>query len=64
MVLLKREEGQALNEYNAYEGLLEKFEPGISFNKIDEMFGRMRPRLIKLRKKILSSEIVTKFVRS
>jgi len=60
MVLLKREEGQALNEYNAYEGLLEKFEPGISFNKIDEMFGRMRPRLIKLRKKILSSEIVTK----
>ena len=60
MVLLKREEGQALNEYNAYEGLLEKFEPGISFNKLDEMFGRMRPRLIKLRKRVLASGIITK----
>ena len=60
MVLLKREEGQALNEYNAYEGLLEKFEPGISFNKLDEMFERMRPRLIKLRKRVLASGIITK----
>ena len=60
MVLLKRAEGKALNEYNAYEGLLEKFEPGISFNKLDEMFGRMRPRLIKLRKRVLASGIITK----
>ncbi len=60
MVSLKREEGQALNEYNAYEGLLEKFEPGIKFNNIEKMFERMRPRLINLRKRVLESGIVTK----
>ena len=60
MVSLKREEGQALNKNNAYEGLLEKFEPGIRFNQLDKMFRRMRPRLIDLRNKVLSSKIVTK----
>ncbi len=42
---------------NRYDALLEQFEPGITTEKLDIFFGELRPRLIKLIKKIKNSSV-------
>ena len=55
---LKREEAAALTEIGpAYDALLQDYEPGITGDEIAGLFGRMRPRLVDLRARILSSGI-------
>ncbi|WP_343078824.1 carboxypeptidase M32 [Ostreiculturibacter nitratireducens] len=61
VVALKREAGQALaaggfGGGDAYDALLDDYEPGATGAGIAEMFGRMRPRLVSLRERILGSD--------
>ena len=55
---LKREEAAALTDTGpAYDALLQDYEPGITGEEIAGLFGRMRPRLVDLRARILASGI-------
>jgi carboxypeptidase Taq len=59
VVALKREQGQALAAggfgTDAYDALLDEFEPGMTAAALDAMFGRMRPRLVALRAAVLGA---------
>lgn len=60
VVALKREAGDALaaggfGGGSAYDALLDDYEPGATGAGIAEIFGRMRPRLVALRERILGA---------
>lgn len=57
VLMLKREEGQALagGEGDAYDALLDEYEPHTSGAEIAAMFDAMRPRLVALREAILGA---------
>ncbi len=56
VVRLKREEGAALAQGgDAYDALVDDYEPGMKATDIAAMFGVMRPRLVALRERILSA---------
>ncbi|MCV2871136.1 carboxypeptidase M32 [Defluviimonas sp. WL0050] len=60
VVALMREKGQALAEAgfgggDVYDALLDDYEPGATAATIGAMFGRMRPRLVALREKVLGA---------
>ena len=56
---LKREAGQALSAggfgADAYDALLDDFEPGATASSIATMFDSMRPRLVALRERVLGA---------
>jgi carboxypeptidase Taq len=58
---LRREEGQALSEggfgIDAYDALLDGYEPGATAAGIGAMFDRMRPRLVALRERVMGSGV-------
>ncbi|ROU04012.1 carboxypeptidase M32 [Histidinibacterium lentulum] len=55
VVSLKREEGAALsNGGDVYDAMLQDYEPGITGNELDALFGRLRPRLVALREAVLA----------
>ncbi|MEP6970448.1 MAG: carboxypeptidase M32 [Betaproteobacteria bacterium] len=58
---LKREEGQALCAggfgVDAYDALLDDYEPGATAATIGAMFDRMRPRLVALRERVLGATL-------
>ncbi|MBK5932979.1 carboxypeptidase Taq [Rhodovulum imhoffii] len=57
VVRLKREEAAALAEgREAYDALLDDYEPGATADSIAGMFDRMRPRLVQLRERIMGTE--------
>ena len=56
VVRLKREEGAALAQGgDAYDALVDDYEPGMKGADIAAMFGAMRPRLVALRERILGA---------
>ena len=56
VVALKREEAAALAAGgDLYDALLEGYEPGASAAAIGALFGRMRPRLVALRARVLAA---------
>lgn len=56
VVALKRQEGAALAEGgDAYDALVDDYEPGMTGADIAAMFGAMRPRLVSLRERILGA---------
>ena len=58
VLMLKREEGQALAEGqgDAYDALLEGYEPHTSAAELSALFAQMRPRLVSLREAILGAD--------
>jgi carboxypeptidase Taq len=61
VVRLKREEGVALAQGgDAYDALVDDYEPGMKGADIAAMFGAMRPRLVALRERILGAPRKTK----
>ncbi|MCX7888593.1 MAG: carboxypeptidase M32 [Rhodobacteraceae bacterium] len=60
VVALKREAGQALAAggfgADAYDALIDEYEPGMTAARLAAMFGRMRPRLVALREAVLGAE--------
>ena len=59
VVALKREQGEALAAggfgRDAYDALLDDYEPGMTAATLADMFGRMRPRLLALREAVLGA---------
>lgn len=58
VIALKREEAAALAQgtnADAYDALLDDYEPGATAEWIGGVFGRMRPRLVALREKVLGA---------
>ena len=56
VVRLKREEGQALAAGgDAYDALMEDYEPGATAAEVGALFARMRPRLVALRERTLGA---------
>ena len=59
VLTLKREAGQALSAggfgSDAYDALLDDYEPGATAAGIATMFDRMRPRLVALRERVLGA---------
>ena len=58
VVALKREEAAALadgSNTGLYDALLDDYEPGASADWIAGVFGRMRPRLVALRERVLAA---------
>jgi carboxypeptidase Taq len=59
VVALKREAGEALVAggfgKDAYDALLDDYEPGMTAETVAAMFGRMRPRLVALRHAVLGA---------
>ena len=56
VIALKREEAAALaRNGDLYDALLSDYEPGITGAEIGAIFGRMRPRLVSLREKVLGA---------
>jgi len=56
VVRLKREEGAALAEGgDPYDALMDDYEPGATAETVGALFGRMRPRLVALRERVLGS---------
>ena len=56
VVALKREEGAALaTGGDAYDALVDDYEPGMTGAAISAMFDAMRPRLVALRAKVLGA---------
>ena len=52
---LKRQEAAALAEGgDLYDALIDDYEPGATAESLGAMFGRMRPRLVALREKVLA----------
>jgi carboxypeptidase Taq len=57
VVALKREEGAALAAGgDAYDALVDDYEPGMTGAAIAAMFDAMRPRLVALRERVLGAE--------
>jgi len=57
VVALVREQGQALAQGgDAYDALVDDYEPGMSGDAIAGMFGALRPRLVALRERILGAD--------
>ena len=57
MIALKREESAALAEGgNAYDALLDDYEPDTSGDDVAETFVAMRPRLVALRDKVMGAD--------
>jgi carboxypeptidase Taq len=55
---LRREEAAAIaGDADPYDALLQDYEPGITGAEIEALFSRMRPRLVDLRARILSSGV-------
>ncbi|MGX9353955.1 carboxypeptidase M32 [Roseobacteraceae bacterium S113] len=57
VVALRQEEGAALaqgSERDAYDALLQDYEPGASAAELEAMFGALRPGLVALREKVLA----------
>ncbi|MFV1876555.1 carboxypeptidase M32 [Nioella sp.] len=53
---LRREEAAAIaGDADPYDALLQDYEPGITGAELEALFSRMRPRLVDLRGRILSS---------
>ncbi|MEO7938875.1 MAG: carboxypeptidase M32 [Burkholderiaceae bacterium] len=61
VLALKREAGQALAAggfgANAYDALLDDYEPGATAAGIAAMFAQMRPRLVALRERVLGASV-------
>jgi carboxypeptidase Taq len=58
VVQLKREEGAALAEGgDAYDALVDDYEPGMTGTAIAAMFDAMRPRLVALRGRVLGAPV-------
>ena len=56
VVRLKREEGAALAEGgDPYDALMDDYEPGATAETVGALFGRMRPRLVALRERVLGA---------
>ncbi len=59
VLALKREAGQALSDggfgADAYDALLDDYEPGATASGIAAMFNQMRPRLVALRERVLGA---------
>lgn len=59
VLALRREAGQALSDggfgADAYDALLDDYEPGATASTIAAMFDRMRPRLVALRERVLGA---------
>lgn len=56
VIALKREEAAAIAEGgDLYDALLDDYEPGATADWIAGIFGRMRPRLVALREKLLAA---------
>ena len=59
VLALKREAGQALSDSgfgaDAYDALLDDYEPGATATGIAAMFDQMRPRLVALRERVLGA---------
>ncbi|NEY92093.1 carboxypeptidase M32 [Tabrizicola oligotrophica] len=54
VLALKRQEAAALAEGgDLYDALIDDYEPGATAESLGAMFGRMRPRLVSLREKVL-----------
>lgn len=59
VIALKREEAAALaqgSNASPYDALLDDYEPGATADWIGGVFGRMRPRLVALREKVLGAD--------
>ena len=57
VVALKREEGQALAMGgDVYDAMLQDYEPGMTGEKLAEMFGALRPELTELRAAVRAAE--------
>lgn len=55
VLALKRQEAAALADGgDLYDALIDDYEPGATAESLGAMFGRMRPRLVALREKILA----------
>lgn len=59
VIRLKREEAAALSDGSSslYEVLLQDYEPGMTLERLDGIFGSLRPRLVALRDRILGSSV-------
>jgi carboxypeptidase Taq len=61
VLALKREAGQALSAggfgADAYDALLDGYEPGATAAGLGAMFDRMRPRLVALRERVLGAAV-------
>lgn len=62
VIELKQEEGSALSEAHTgkdavYNALLNDYETGATAQTISETFNKMRPRLVKLRERVLHSSV-------
>lgn len=58
VIALKREEAAALADgtgHSLYDALVQDYEPGASATWIAGVFGRMRPRLVTLRERVLGA---------
>ncbi|OYU16875.1 MAG: carboxypeptidase M32 [Rhodobacteraceae bacterium PARR1] len=56
VVRLKREEGAALaTGGDPYDALMDDYEPGATAETVGALFGRMRPRLVALRERVLGA---------
>ncbi|NGQ91442.1 carboxypeptidase M32 [Rhodobacter sp. HX-7-19] len=56
VIRLRQEEGAALaGGGDPYDALIDDYEPGATAETIGAMFGRMRPRLVALREKVLGA---------
>lgn len=56
VIRLRQEEGAALAAGgDPYDALIDDYEPGATAETIGVMFGRMRPRLVALREKVLGA---------
>ncbi len=57
VLALKREEAAAIADGgDAYDALLQDYEPGATGAGLDAMFGALRPRLVALRERIMGAE--------
>ncbi len=58
VLALKRQEAAALADGgDLYDALIDDYEPGATAESLGAMFGRMRPRLVALREKILAHPV-------
>jgi carboxypeptidase Taq len=56
VIALKRQEAEALAQGgDLYDALADDYEPGATAESLAAMFGRMRPRLVALREKVLGA---------
>jgi carboxypeptidase Taq len=56
VIRLRQEEGACLAQGgDPYDALIDDYEPGASSASIGAMFGRMRPRLVSLRERVLGA---------